>query len=62
MRPTPTVGELVVVRWQEAGLLKPSVIKPLLATIESNLLLRRLGTLHAEDQDSLREVLATILG
>ena len=62
MRPTPTVGELAVVRWQEAGLLKPSVIKPLLATIESNLVLRQLGTLHAEDQGSLREALATILG
>jgi mRNA interferase MazF len=62
LRPTPTVGEFAVVRWQEAGLLKPSVIKPLLATIETNLVLRQLGTLHAEDQHGLREVLAAILG
>ena len=62
MRPTPTVGECAVVHWPEAGLLKPSVIKPLLATIESNLVLRQLGTLQAEDQGSLRKVLAAILG
>jgi mRNA interferase MazF len=62
LRPAPTVGEVVVLRWQEAGLLKPSVIKPLLTTIESNLVLRQLGTLHAEDQHSLRKVIAAILG
>jgi len=43
-------------------LLKPSVIKPLLATIEDNLILHQLGTLHFEDQASLRRVLAEILG
>jgi len=62
VRPAPTVGEVIVVRWQEAGLLRPSVIKPLLTTIEANLVLRQLGTLHAEDQDSIRKVIATILG
>jgi mRNA interferase MazF len=61
-RPTPTVGEVAVLHWQEAGLLKPSVIKPLLTTIETNLVLRQLGSLHAEDQDSLRKVIAAILG
>jgi mRNA interferase MazF len=62
LRPGPTVGEVAVLRWQDAGLLKPSVIKPLLTTIEANLVLRQLGTLHAEDQDSLRKILAAILG
>jgi mRNA interferase MazF len=62
LRPAPTVGEVVVLRWQEAGLLKPSVIKPLLTTIENILVLRQLGALHAEDQDSLRKVIAAILG
>ena len=61
-RPAPTVGEVAIERWQEAGLLKPSVIKPLLATIEDNLILHQLGTLHFEDQASLRRVLAEILG
>jgi mRNA interferase MazF len=57
-----TVGEVAVVHWQAAGLLKPSVIKPLLATIESTLVLRQLGQLHAEDQKALRRVLTAILG
>ena len=51
LRPTSTVGEV-------AGLLKPSVIKPLLTTIEATLVLRKLGQLHAEDQMALRQMLA----
>jgi mRNA interferase MazF len=62
VRPAPTVGEVAVLHWQEAGLLKPSVIKPLLTTIETSLVLRQLGTLHADDQASLRKVIAEILG
>ena len=58
LRPTSTVGEVAVVHWQVAGLLKPSVIKPLLTTIETTLVLRKLGQLHAEDQMALRQVLA----
>jgi mRNA interferase MazF len=58
----PTVGEVAVVHWQAAGLLKPSVLKPLLSTIEASLVIRHLGMLHAEDQGSLRQVLAAVLG
>jgi mRNA interferase MazF len=58
----PTVSEAAVLHWQEAGLLKPSVIKPLLTTIETSLVRRQLGSLHAEDQVSLRKVIAAILG
>ena len=61
-RPVPTVGEVAIEHWQEAGLLKPSVIKPLLATIEDNPILHHLGPLPFEDQASLRRVLAAILG
>jgi mRNA interferase MazF len=62
VRPAPTVGEVAVLHWQQAGLLKPSVIKPLLTTIEAHLVIRQLGTLHNEDQASLRQVLSAILG
>ena len=62
VRPTATVGEIAVVHWQAAGLLKPSVIKPLLTTIEARLMLRQLGSLHADDVAALRKVLADILG
>ena len=62
LRPAPTVGEVAIVHWQAAGLLKPSVIKPLLTTIEARLVLRQLGSLHADDLAALRQVLATVLG
>jgi mRNA interferase MazF len=61
-RPAPTVGEAAIAYWQMAGLLKPSVIKPLLTTLETGLVIRRLGTLHPDDQENLRQVLGAILG
>ena len=59
LRPTPGVGEVAVAHWEAAGLLKPSVIKPL---IEARLVLRQLGSLHADDVAALRNVIATVLG
>lgn len=58
----PAVGEAMIAKWNEAGLLKPSVFKPLLATIEKGLVLRKLGRLTEEDRRSLRGVLDEILG
>jgi mRNA interferase MazF len=55
-------GEAGVTHWREAGLLKPSVFKPLLATIERPLVLRRLGKLQPADRDILRGLLDRILG
>lgn len=62
LRPSPTVGEVAAVQWQAAGLLKPSVIKPLITTIETTLVIRRLGALVADDQTSLRQTLAAVVG
>lgn len=62
VRPSPIIGEVAVLHWQAAGLLKPSVIKPLLTTIEARLVLRQLGSLHADDVAALRMLLADILG
>ena len=61
-RPATGIGEAAVVKWKEAGLLKPSVLKPVLATIERSLVLRKLGTLEEEDRRALREVLRAIVG
>ena len=33
-RPASGAGEAIVQYWREAGLLKPTVLKPLLATVE----------------------------
>lgn len=62
VRPAVSVGEVGIARWKEAGLLKPSVLKPVLATIERRLVLRKLGRLEDEDRRTLREILAAILG
>ncbi len=62
MHAAPTVGEAAIGNWKEAGLLKPSVFKPLLATVEKGLVPRQLGRLEEEDRRVLREVLNAILG
>jgi mRNA interferase MazF len=62
VRPSPSVGEVAVGDWQGAGLLKASVIKPLLTTIEATLVIRHLGTLTPGDQGRLRQVLSVVLG
>lgn len=56
------IGEAAVAQWEAAGLLKPSVLKPLLATLERRLVRRKLGRLALEDRNTLRRVLDEILG
>jgi mRNA interferase MazF len=46
---TLTVGEVQVQDWKSAGLLKPSVLKPVLTTIEPALVLKKLGRLTPHD-------------
>lgn len=48
MRHLGKTGEAEVKDWQEAGLLKPSLIKPILTTIEKTLVLKKLGSLSVE--------------
>ncbi|MCF6188125.1 MAG: type II toxin-antitoxin system PemK/MazF family toxin, partial [Desulfobulbaceae bacterium] len=56
------LGEKLVDDWQGAGLLKPSVFKPVIATIENTLVLRKLGRLTNEDRHTLGAILQDILG
>lgn len=56
------IGETKVVEWKKAGLLKASVIKPILTTIEKKLVINRLGRLEAADRTSLENALRIILG
>ncbi|MFN5350579.1 MAG: type II toxin-antitoxin system PemK/MazF family toxin [Polaromonas sp.] len=55
-------GEASLTDWQAAGLIKPSVLKPVFTTIEQRLIIRPLGTLSATDTSALREVLRQVLG
>jgi mRNA interferase MazF len=62
LRPTPVLGEVCLTRWQGAGLLKPSAVKPVIATLEQGLVIRSLGRLDAQDQDALRLAISQIIG
>jgi mRNA interferase MazF len=53
-------GEYLLQDWQLAGLLKPSVLKPLIATLEQTQIIRTLGQLSANDQIALHTVLQKI--
>ena len=50
-------GESIILNWKEAGLLKPSSLKPVLFTLEQTRILTQLGTLNAKDQDKLQNTL-----
>ena len=56
------LGELPIGTWRKAGLLRPSVIKPIITTIEKHLVLRRLGRLEPLDRQALAVGLDEILG
>lgn len=55
-------GEALVADWQAAGLIKLSVFKPVLATIEQSLVVRKMGELSATDLRALREAVARVIG
>jgi mRNA interferase MazF len=57
-----TFGETLLADWRAAHLLKASVVKPVLATLEQTLIIRQLGTLSASDQAALSNSLAMVLG
>jgi len=62
VKPSPSLGEVMVTQWKQTGLIKPSVIKPICTTVEKGLVLKKLGLLTQQDQQSLRAALQTILG
>jgi len=62
LRGASVFGEFVVQDWQAAKLIKPSAIKPVLATLEQTLVIKTLGRLSARDQQRLRETITTLFG
>lgn len=55
-------GEVEITEWKKAGLVKESVVKPVIATLEKRLVIRSLGTLEAEDQTALRDGIKLLFG
>lgn len=61
-RPSPSLGEVWIGQWEAAGLLKPSAIKPVFATLEQGLIIRPLGKLAAADHTALKTAIGELLG
>jgi len=62
LRPVMQTGEAPIVDWKNAGLLKPSVVKPVIATIDRQLVRKRLGHLASADTTALIRALSAIIG
>ena len=58
---TGEIGEYLIRNWKEAGLLKPSALKPAISSIEQKLVLKKLGDLSADDIVDLNVTLKTLL-
>lgn len=61
IKPELSMGEYSLKDWRYAGLAKPSIIKPLIATLEQTQIIRQLGKLDLQDETALRKLLAGIL-
>jgi len=62
IRMPASFGEYFLQNWQSAGLLKPSMLKPLLATLEHSRIIRKMGELSLSDRNGLTNLLQQIFG
>lgn len=62
VRAPPMFGDVALRDWQGAGLLKPSTIKPVIATLAQSLVIKVLGQLSPLDQQALRETITKVIG
>jgi mRNA interferase MazF len=61
VRPTGSPGELRISRWRQAGLIKPSMVKPIIMSIHRRFIVRRLGRLQLQDRHALEVTLRELL-
>jgi mRNA interferase MazF len=62
IRPKAQFAEMTIEDWKMAGLLKASVIKPVIFTVEKKLVRKVLGCLTQEDKQQLGEMAFLIIG
>jgi mRNA interferase MazF len=55
-------GEMMIADFSNAGLLKPSVVKPVITTIEKSWVIRKLGQLKNLDCQNLKQLIQLVLG
>lgn len=58
---TFNIDERFIEKWQNAGLLRPSTMKPVISTIEKSLILKKLGRLSPRDLTSMDKVLRKLI-
>jgi mRNA interferase MazF len=58
----PRIGEMVLAEWKKAGLLRASTVKPIVTSLEKDLVIRRLGSLEPKDAQALRNSFQVIFG
>ena len=56
-----TIDEIRLANWKSAGLLKPSVVKPVISSFDIVLVRRKLGALSNADRERVRAAFALIL-
>ncbi len=59
---TGQADDTLLTDWATAGLLKPSVVKGILGTVQQTLIVRVMGTLSAADLQKVQHTFATALG
>ena len=59
---TPRLGDYHIEAWREAHLPRPALVRARLATIESSLVLRKLGRLSEADQRGAMAALQSVFG
>lgn len=62
VRASSNFAEIQILQWQAAGLMLPSAIKPVIATLAQSIILKRLGRLQEQDQQTLRLAIASCIG
>ena len=58
---SPKVSDIMIADWRSAGILKASLIKPVITTIKKQLIFKKLGRLQDVDIQSLKEGLIGII-
>lgn len=54
-------ASLALAEWKAAGLVKPTWFKPVVATLASSIVVKRLGSLAATDRERLGRVLGSVI-
>lgn len=55
-------GDVTIQHWQESGLVKPTVFRGILTTVDEMDVVRSMGVLHKTDFDKLEASITEILG